>query len=431
MRRVGGPSPVRPVAGWIAPVLRSRPIDCHRDRRPHGSRAGRSAASPLPLFEGTEFQYTTFDYLWWVLTAYFAVRLFKSGDRRWWLAIGAALGFGLETKYAIVFFIAGLLAALLLTRARRDFLNGWFWAGVAVALLIFLPNLIWQIRHDFISYQFLQSIHARDVRQGRAASFFQDQFLICANLFAAPIWITGLIAGFFGKPDPRFRPIAWMYVIPFALLAFAKGRGYYLAAAYPMLLAMGSVTAEAWLATLPPLVRRGLQALFFTGVTAIGLYACAVIVPLASAGPLRTFALQKNGDLREEIGWEELVKTVAAIRDSLPPQQQASLGIVVNNYGENGAIEILGPAYHLPQPISGTNSAWLHGYPNPAPGTLILIGFSKGDADAIFTGCRLIGHNGNGEGVKNEESQDHPDIFLCGPPIQPWPELWKTALGFG
>ena len=87
------------------------------------------------------------------------------------------------------------------------------------------------------------------------------------------------------------------------------------------------------------------------------------MIPLSSSGQLREFALKNNGDLREEIGWDELVSNVAQVRDSLSPDQKASLGIVVGNYGEQGAIEILGPAYHLPPPISGTNSAWLRGYP--------------------------------------------------------------------
>ena len=72
------------------------------------------ALAPLPLFEGTEFQYTTFDYLWWVLIAYFVIRLLKTENPRWWLAIGAAVGMGLQTKYTILFFIAGILGGILL-----------------------------------------------------------------------------------------------------------------------------------------------------------------------------------------------------------------------------------------------------------------------------------------------------------------------------
>lgn len=384
--------------------------------------------SPLPLFEGTEFQYTTFDYLWWVLIAYFTVRLLRTENPRWWLAIGAAVGLGLLTKYAIVFYIAGILAGVVLSGARRYLKSGWFWGGIALALLIFLPNFLWQVSHQFVSYRFLQHIHARDVGEGRADSFLIDQFKVCANLFAVPLWITGLIALLGSR---RYRMIGWMFVVPVAIFFFAKGRGYYTAAAYPMLLAMGAVVGERWLSSLPRWGRRSIEGVFFTGLAVFAAFIVADVVPLASSGPLRSFALEHNGDLREEFGWDELVKTVAGIRDSLPQEQQASLGIVVGNYGEEGAIEILGAPYHLPMPISTTNSGWLRGYPSPSPTTFILVGVSHDDAFGIFTGCRLAGHNGNSEGIRNEESEYHPDIFVCGPPKIPGPQLWKEHQSFG
>ncbi|HEV2114592.1 MAG TPA: glycosyltransferase family 39 protein [Terriglobales bacterium] len=386
------------------------------------------ALSPLPLFEGTEFQYSTFDYLWWVLIAYFVIRLLKTENPRWWLAIGATVGLGFQTKYTMAFYVAGILGGMLLTRARRFFLSPWFWGGSALALVIFLPNIVWQVRHGFISLHFLQHIHARDVGEGRANGFIRAQFRVCANLFAAPLWIAGLLA-FLG--DRRYRLLAWMYPIPLALFVIGKGRGYYLAAAYPMLIAMGAVVGERWLASLPRLWRRTVEATFFTGLALTGLYICAVVVPLTSGGRLRDFALKNNTDLREEIGWNQLVKTVAGIRDSLPPEERASVGVLVGNYGEQGAIEVLGRPYHLPAPISGTNSAWLRSYPTPPPSTLIIVGWSREDAEGTFTSCRLAGHNGNSLGVKNEESQDHPDIFVCGPPRLPWPEFWKQYQAFG
>jgi 4-amino-4-deoxy-L-arabinose transferase-like glycosyltransferase len=386
------------------------------------------ALSPLPLFEGTEFQYTTFDYLWWVLIAYFTVRLLRTENPRWWLAIGAAVGTGLLTKYSIVFYIAGVLAGVALSRARRYLASPWFYAGIGLAAAICLPNFLWQVHHQYISYHFLQHIHARDVGKGRANGFLADQIRICVNTFAAPLWIFGLIAFL---RSPRYRMMAWMYLVPVGLLYFAKGRGYYAAATYPMLLAMGAAAAERWLATLPRWSRRTTEAVFFAGVTACAAYILAVIIPLASTGPLRAFALERNGDLREEFGWPELVKTVAGIRSSLPPDQQSSLGIVVANYGEQGAIELLGAQYQLPTPISLTNSAWLRDYPARPPATLIVIGVSSGDVNSIFTGCRLAAHNGNDEGIHNEESQDHPDIFVCGPPRLPWPDFWQKYQNFG
>lgn len=386
------------------------------------------AFSPLPLFEGTEFQYTTFDFLWWVLIAYFTVRLLKSDDPRWWLAIGATLGLGLLTKYAIAFYVAGILAGLVITPARRYFASRWFWAGVALALLIFVPNLVWLVRHDFISYDFLQHIHARDVAIGRAKGFWKGQFLICANLATAPLWIAGLV-GFLR--ERRYRMLALMYLVPLTLFAVGKGRDYYMAGAYPMLLAMGAARAERWLGSLPRWGRRTVETVYFAAFALIAVYVCAVILPIASSGPLKQFALERNGDLREEFGWNEQVRTVAGIRDSLPAEQQAHLGITTANYGEYGAIEILGRAYGLPEPIGTTNSEWLRGYPTTAPTTLIVLGLSAEQANAVFTVCRLAGHNGNSEGVRNEESEDHPDIFVCGPPRMPWAELWMEHRDFG
>lgn len=386
------------------------------------------ALSPLPLFEGTEFQYTTFDFLWWVLIAYFVIRLLKSEDARWWMAIGTVIGLGLLTKYAILFYVAGILAAFLLTSARRLLLTRQFCLAVALALLIFLPNLIWQIHHHFISYAFLQSIHRRDVGEGRADGFLRDQFLICTNVFAAPLWIAGLIA--FLRSN-RYRALGWMYLVPFALFFFGKGRGYYVAGAYPMLMASGAVAGERWLPSLRKLWRRTILTIFFAGVAIGGMYACALILPLATGGRLMHFALANNDDLREEFGWRELVQSIAAVRDNLPADQRANTGVLTGNYGEQGAVEIYGPEYQLPAPIGGTNSAWLRGYPDPPPSTLIVVGLSPGYADRMFFDCRIAAHRDNPSGIQNEESRYHADILVCGPPRLGWTGFWKQFRRFG
>ncbi len=386
------------------------------------------AFSVLPLFQSTEFQYTSFDFLWWVLIAYFVIRLLKSDDARWWIAIGACIGLGLETKYAIVFYVAGILAGVILTPARRFLKSGWFWTGVALALLIFLPNFMWLVRHNFVSYDFLRHIHPRDVGEGRADGFLRQQFWLCINLAAAPLWLAGLWGV---ARNRRYRMLAWMAVVPVLLFWLNKGRSYYTSGVYPMLVAMGAAMAERWLSSLPRWGRRTVETIYFAVFAIVSACLCAVIIPIASSGPLEQFALSRNGDMREEFGWNELVRTVAGIRDSLPPSEQAHLGITTGNYGEYGAIEILGRPYGLPEPIGTTNSEYLRGYPTPAPTTLIVLGLNAQEANAIFTGCRLAGHNGNAEGVRNEESQYHPDIFVCGPPREPWPELWKNHQNFG
>jgi Dolichyl-phosphate-mannose-protein mannosyltransferase len=382
------------------------------------------AASLLPLFEGTEFQYSSFDYLWCVSIAYFLIRLLKSENPRWWLAIGAGIGLGMMTKYTMAFFTAGIVAGVLLTPARRYLKSPWLWCGAALAIVVFLPNLIWQVRHDFISLHFLRHIHTRDVGEGRADGFVRDQFRLSTNLFVSPLWIAGLWY-FFAAPDgKRYRLLAWLYVTAFALFFFSKGRFYYLAPAYPMLFAGGSVLWERWITSLSTVWSRVVLAVTFAALAIGGAGASAVVIPFNPVISADNYALRNNGDLREEIGWTDLVAAVAKVRDSLPAEQRTGAAIITGNYGETGAIDLLGPAYGLPQAISGTNSAWFRGYGNPPPQILIVLGRSSEYVERTFESCRLAGHNGNPYGIKNEESQDHPDIFVCGPPREPWPQFW-------
>jgi hypothetical protein len=384
--------------------------------------------APLALFEGTEFQYTTFDYLWWVLIAYFTIRLLKTEDPRWCVAIGATVGLGLMTKYTMVFYAAGIVGGLVLTQARKYLASKWFWLAMGLAFLICVPNLVWQARHNFISYHFLHHIHVRDVGQGRAEDFWPKQFWICTNPAALPLWIAGLICSLRSE---RYRMLAWMYLIPLAIFAVTKARFYYVGAAYPMLVAMGAAAGERWVTGLSRGWRWAVEGVMFTALLACGVALGAILIPVASSGPVKEFALKNNGDLREEIGWEDLVRAVAGVRDGLPAEQRESVGVIVGNYGEGGAITILGPEYHLPPAIQLTNSGWLRGYPTPPPTTLIVLGWDRDQVDEAFAGCRVAGHNGNSLGVKNEESQDHPDIFVCGPPKLPWPQFWEEHQRFG
>jgi 4-amino-4-deoxy-L-arabinose transferase-like glycosyltransferase len=387
--------------------------------------------SPLAMFEGTEFQYSSWDYLWWVLVAYFLILLLKSENPRWWLAIGAAIGMGLQTKYAIIFFVAGLAGALILTSARRYLLSPWLWAGAGLALLIFLPNAIWQFRHQFISLDFLKHIHTRDVGEGRAAGFFKYQFIACINPVTVPFWLAGLAYFFFGAEGKPYRMLAWAYTITFAIYVFAQGRFYYLAPAYPMLLAAGAVVEERWVASLAPIWSRSARAATFAALALGFAFAVGLTVPIFALDSPRNFTIKIDEDLREEVGWQELVETVSHVRDNLSPQERANFAILAANYGEAGAINLYGPAYGLPQVISGVNTVWYRGYGNPAPQALIVIGLSSRFVQSNFNSCRLAGHNGNRFGIINEESRDHPNIYVCGPPKDGWEVWWKDFHYFG
>lgn len=378
------------------------------------------------------FQYVSFDYLWWVLAAYLTTRLCKTADARWWLAIGAAIGLGMLTKYTMAYFAVGIVGGVVFTSARRYLSSPWLWGGVALSLLIVSPNFVWQAQHNFISLDFLSSIHARDVQIGRTDDFLVKQLYEEINPFTLPFVIAGLFFYFRSLRGVHYRMFGWMFAIPFGLFLVSRGRSYYMAAGYPMLLAAGAVMFEEWLhAYSAERVRYFSWSAAIVIVLGGGLIA-ALALPIAPVGSgWWNIANEANGELREEIGWQDLTETVAGIYAALPAAEQAQTGILAGNYGEAGAINLYGPSHRLPRAISGINTYWLRGYGDPPPRTLIVLGFRLNEAERVFESCQLAGQSTNRYGVRNEETRDHPDIFLCRQMRQPWSEFWKNFRYFG
>ena len=384
-----------------------------------------AAALPFCLAGGSLMQYVSFDYLFWVLTIYSVVRLLADGEPRWWVVIGAAMGLGMMAKYSMVFLAAGLGAGLLLTGARKYLASKWLWCGLAVALAIVSPNLIWQARHSFVSLEFLRTIHARDIRIGRTRDFLPDQLKL--TLLAAPLAAAGLYFYLRAHAGRRYRALGWMYAALPLLFVVAKGRGYYLAAAYPMLYAGGAVWGEQRLASMGRGWAGAVRAAAWTALVVDVALMAAIFLPVAPADSAwGKWMLRQNGDLHEEFGWQELVDTVAQIHRTAP--QAAILAL---NYGEAGAIDLYGPRYGLSPAISGINSYWQRGYGNPPPETVIVVGATSAWVARNFASCELAGHTGNRYGVENEETRDHPDIFVCRGLRQSWPEFWRTFRYFG
>jgi hypothetical protein len=302
--------------------------------------------------------------------------------------------------------------------------------GAAVALLIFLPNLIWQAQHGFISIDFLRHLHERDVRIGRAKGFLPDQLAL--TLCAFPIAMAGLLWFLFAREGKRFRMLGWMYIVPLLLFVIGRGRGYYAAGLYPMLYAGGSVWGEKWIASIPRRRAAVLRRLVWSALIADVALAAVLSLPIAPVGTAWwNVADRVDRNFEEEIGWPELVQTVAQVRDSLPAQDRARLGVLAANYGEAGAINLYGPRYGLPRAISGVNSFWQRGFGDPPPETLIVMGISHGVLQRDFSSCRVVAHVWNRYGVQNEETRDHPDIYVCRGLRWTWPEFWKNFHYYG
>jgi hypothetical protein len=389
-----------------------------------------SAAIPFALGAGSLMQYVSFDYLAWVACSYFFVLLCKSRDPRWWLAIGGCIGLGMLTKYSILVFALAIATGVLFTDLRAHLRSKWLWLGVAVSLLFFLPNLVWQIQNNFVSLNFLRHIHERDVRIGRTQNFLPDQLEL--TLFTLPLAILGLFFYFASKTGRPFRAVGYLYIIPLITFLVAKGRGYYLAPAYPVLYAGGAAFGAELLGNVRLVWRLSLWALAWASVVMTISFAAAFFVPMApvDSGWARR-AFKVNEDFREEIGWPELVHKLAQVRDSLGAADRSRFGILAGNYGEAGAINLYGKEYGLPEAICGTNSFWARGYGDPPPETLIVIGFSREFGELYFESCEVVGQITNKYGVANEETTDHSGILLCRHLRQSWPEFWKKFRRYG
>ena len=391
--------------------------------------AGAVTIAPLPLAASSLLQYVAFDALWVVLLAYLMIRLIGSGDARWWIAIGVTIGLGVLTKYTMAFFAAGVVAGVLFTPLRRHLRSPWLWGGALLSIAMAAPHFLWQWQHHWITLDFLQSIHARDVRIGRTSAFYREQLFIPASPLTVPLWAAGLVALVADRRLHRYRPLAWMALVPFVLFAAAQGRGYYTAPIYPMLLAAGAVWLERALAPRSATVRRyawGVATLLLVAGSGIAV----LLLPIAPLGsPLAVRAMQRNSDLREEVGWPELAAEVRRIGATLSPAERSHAAVFCGNYGEAGALELYGTG-GLPL-FASVNSFWLRGVPEPPPETVIVLGAERAQLARMFDSVELAGHVTNRFGIRNEEATEHPDVYICRNIHIPWRQLWPRIRGFG
>lgn len=406
-------------------------------RELHGGRFAQVATAfavccvPFSMIAGSMLQYTSVDYLCWVAAAWLLLRLANGGDPRWWLGLGLAIGLGMMNRYTMLFCAAGIVVGVLATPLRRQLASPWPWAGAAMSLLVFAPNAWWQWQHDFVYLDFVRHIHERDVRIGRTDGFLVGQLLVGAGPLLVPLWLAGLAWLASVRSAARWRVLAWLYAAALALFWLAGARDYYLAPAYPMLLAAGAVLLERRVARLRQRaatavrVATTLALLFALATTAL------VALPLAPVGSQAwRVAGEYHDNFAEQVGWPELVAQVAAVYHALPEAERARTAIYANNYGEAGAINRYGPALGLPTAISGINSYWARGYGDVPSTTVIVLGDdAEGVADTPAT-CTLAGRVRIPHGVENEES-GHPDIYVCRDLEFDWAKAWPLMRSFG
>jgi hypothetical protein len=332
-----------------------------------------AALTPVLMSFGTKVTTDSVGLVVWPLAALYLLRIVNGADPRWWLAIGTLLGIGVESKYSLVFFAFALVVALLLLPQRRALFTWWFPCGILLAIVLTLPNAIWEAQHGYPMWSLL---HDADQYKNTALSPLQyvaTQLLITHPLLA-PVWLIGVIT-LLRRPDARFLSVAYIVLIV-EMIAF-HAKHYYPGDVYPIPIAAGAVTIEAWTrrATLWRPVLAGYA--FVCGILLVPL-----ILPVlpertmtAYDGIAQSFFQREVNiaraertdignlppDLADMHGWPELAAEVAGIYQSLPPARRAKAAIFASNYGEAAAIDFFGSRYGLPPTLSAHNQYWLWG----------------------------------------------------------------------
>lgn len=368
----------------------------------------------------------------WTGCAYVLARMIRTGDTRQWLAFGILAGLGLMNKHTMLMFGFALLAGLLLTPARRYLASRWFLAGGAAALLIFLPNLVWNIQHGFPILELQANIRAsqRNVSLNPLQFLLEEVFYL--HPLTLPIWLAGLGWYAFHREGKAYRVFGWAFLITLVILLATGGRTYYLAPAFPMLLAAGAVLLESVLAASRlAWLRLAYLVLMVAGGVLLAPLSLPALPPesyirYADALGMRTPRLENFREsalpqiFADRFGWPEMAAAAAGVYNQLSPDEQAQVVIFGGNYGQAGAIDFYGPRLGLPRAYSGHQN-YFYWPPDENRGALMIaLGMQPGQLWNLYASCDVAGE------VRHEYAMGYQNfpIYLCRGPKQPLIEAW-------
>ncbi len=375
--------------------------------------------------------------LLWPLAALLVLRLVKGGHPRGWLGVGAVLGFAAESKYSVLFFASALLVALLVTPQRRVLWNRWLLAGAGLAVLIALPNVLWQASRDFPMWELLRNAqHGKNVVLG-PVEFLGAQFLI-HNPVLAVVWVSGLVF-LLRVPSTRFLGLGYLFLMAEMFVLHAKH--YYPANIYPVLFAAGGVALAQWTASLPSLRVALVGVLLFFGLLLVP-YALPVLplpaflayhgrlAPLLHLDAAKT-ENQRMGplppDWADMQGWPELAEAVAAVYRALPEEERAKAVVLADNYGEAAALDFFGGRLGLPPVISGHNQYWLWG-PRGYDGSVLIDVNANVQDDARL--CQRATRGASFSSPLSMPYESHFDIVVCRGLELPVANFWVRQKSF-
>ncbi len=356
------------------------------------------AIAPQYLFVFHIASMNSTEVLLWATAMYVVVLAVDGGGAKPWLLFGALAGIGLLNKHSMLFLGLGILVGLLLSPARRQLATRWPWIAGALALALFAPHVLWQVRHGWPIVEFVRNAQENKIASLSLGQFLSAQVLLMHPL-TVPIWFGGLAYFLWRRRGHPYQLFGWCFLTVMALLVFQRSKAYYFTPIYPMFLAGGAVLLEQLTGS-----ARRVRSLVLAVMVAGGTLLAPMALPVLPVGAFmkysRALGIKPSSGERHEMGalpqhfadmfgWEDLARTISQVYLSLPVDEQASARVFAQNYGEAGALEYFRGTYELPAVISPHNNYWFWG-PGPDGGTLIVIDGDLEDHRKVFSNVQEV-----------------------------------------
>ena len=356
------------------------------------------------------------DFLAWAVVLLCVTTALRQDRPRWWLGAGLAAGIGLEDNNLMLLLLICLTVGIFCTGHRRVLGTGWPWLGAGIAAVIWAPNVAWQAAHGWPQLAMASELH--QLNSSPAARLAGPVTILAfGGLLVIPLLVAGFVR-LWRTPDLRFLAITSALLVVY-VLAWIPGKTYYAEGTAPVLLASAAVAAESWIARgrRPGLRRRLVVAAPLVSI-AISVQTILPVVPVAYLHDVPELDIVTTADT---VGWPQLAGAVAAQDAALARAGQAPTSIFTGNYGEAGALDVLGTGDHLPPVLSGQNGYWIWG-PARASDRTVLVVDALGWLRPYFARCRLLTTYNPPDHVPSDFTG--LQIGVCTGPSAGWPELW-------
>lgn len=379
------------------------------------------------------FQPVPIDLFLWTLFLFYTTRFVNSKNDKYLLYLGAVAGIAMLNKYLIALLILTLLASFIFSPHKSIFRKISFYKGLLIGLLIFLPNMLWQIVHNFPVVGHMNALNETQLVYVDRSGFMMDQVLMTYSVI-----VVILLGLFYLLRSKTYRYLAITSILVVVVLLMLKGKSYYTMGIFPVLLAAGSVMIEKLVknktirVAIPVLIvllilpmlplgipiykEEGMVAYFKRLEEKYGL----VIGRRFEDGTIHSLPQ----DYADQLGWEELTRITSKAYNSIPEKEKAL--IYCENYGQAGAIAVIGKKYNLPEPVS-FHESFLYWTPkkfDPDIEYFIYINDELGDdVKILFKEIQIIGS------ISNPNAREYgTTVYLCTNPMGSFNYFWKNVV---